>query len=70
MHSLTWEASNTDQRSCIELLDDNQLRLIGITAISDPVRLDVADAINDCRSAGVDIKIVTGDTQKTTLEIA
>ena len=64
------EVSDTDQRSCIELLDDNQLRLIGITAISDPVRLDVADAINDCRSAGVDIKIVTGDTQKTTLEIA
>ncbi|NMA73339.1 MAG: calcium-translocating P-type ATPase, PMCA-type [Bacteroidales bacterium] len=64
------EVDEKDTRDCKELLEDNNLELIGITAISDPVRLDVADAVNDCRSAGVDIKIVTGDTQKTTLEIA
>ncbi len=64
------EVDEKDNRNCEELLEDNKLELIGITAISDPVRLDVADAIDDCRSAGVDIKIVTGDTQKTTLEIA
>ena len=64
------EVAANDTRSCIELLEENKLQIIGVAAISDPVRLDVADAINDCQSAGVDIKIVTGDTQKTTLEIA
>ena len=64
------EVEENDNRNCEALLEDNDLEFIGIAAISDPVRLDVTEAINDCRSAGVDIKIVTGDTQKTTLEIA
>ncbi len=46
------------------------LRLTGITGISDPVRDDVADAIADCRHAGIDIKIVTGDTPVIAREIA
>ena len=43
--------------------------LLGIVAISDPVRLDVPDAIQDCRNAGVKVKIVTGDTGATAREI-
>lgn len=46
------------------------LIFIGIVAISDPIRSDVAEAIQDCIVAGVDIKIVTGDTPNTTKEIA
>ena len=45
------------------------LTLLGIVAISDPVRPDVPAAITDCRNAGVKVKIVTGDTGATAREI-
>ena len=46
-----------------------ELTLLGIVAISDPVRPDVPAAILDCRNAGVKVKIVTGDTGATAREI-
>ena len=46
-----------------------RLHFIGITAIADPVRSDVPDAIKECLDAGIDIKIVTGDTPATAREI-
>ena len=46
-----------------------QLTLIGITAIADPVRKDVPDAIRSCIQAGIQVKIITGDTQATAREI-
>lgn len=46
------------------------LQYIGIAAISDPVREDVPAAVSDCLNAGIDIKIVTGDTPGTAREIA
>jgi Ca2+-transporting ATPase len=45
------------------------LCFVGIVAISDPVRTDVPAAIQDCRNAGVKVKIVTGDTSATAREI-
>ncbi len=50
------------------IVADN-LTLDGIVAISDPVRPDVPAAIAECRNAGIDIKIVTGDTPATAREI-
>ena len=47
----------------------NGLTFMGIVAISDPVRSDVPAAIQDCRNAGVKVKIVTGDTGATAREI-
>lgn len=47
----------------------NDLIFMGITAISDPVRPDVPDAVQDCLNAGIDVKIVTGDTYGTAREI-
>jgi len=44
--------------------------LLGLVAIADPVRSDVPPAIKECISAGIDIKIVTGDTPATAAEIA
>lgn len=43
---------------------------LGIAAISDPIRPDVPSAVAKCQSAGIDIKIVTGDTPGTATEIA
>lgn len=49
---------------------EGQLCLQGIIAISDPVRQDVPKAIADCRRAGIEVKVVTGDTALTAIEIA
>lgn len=46
-----------------------KLEFIGVTAIADPVRSDVPAAINDCLGAGIQVKIVTGDTVGTATEI-
>ena len=45
------------------------LTFVGIFAISDPVRPDVPAAIKECLHAGVQVKIVTGDTPGTAKEI-
>lgn len=45
------------------------LHFIGIAAISDPVRADVPDAVKECLDAGINVKIVTGDTPGTAKEI-
>lgn len=45
------------------------LTFIGIVAISDPVRPDVPPAVDECLKAGIQIKIVTGDTPGTAKEI-
>lgn len=47
----------------------SDLVFIGIVAISDPVREDVPAAVAECQSAGIAIKIVTGDTPLTAREI-
>ena len=46
------------------------LTFIGVVAISDPVRTDVPAAVQSCLHAGIDVKIVTGDTPGTAREIA
>ncbi|WP_303440009.1 calcium-translocating P-type ATPase, PMCA-type [uncultured Muribaculum sp.] len=46
------------------------LTFMGVVAISDPVRADVPDAVQECLDAGIAIKIVTGDTPNTAKEIA
>ena len=49
---------------------DNNLILQAIAAISDPLREEVPGAVMECQSAGIDVKIVTGDTSATAIEIA
>lgn len=60
--------TNTDD--CVELVARNDLSFLGVVAISDPIRPDVPAAVAQCRSAGIDVKIVTGDTPGTATEIA
>lgn len=61
---------DTDMRDCTELAADGDLSFLGVVAISDPIRQDVPAAVAKCQSAGIDIKIVTGDTPGTATEIA
>ena len=42
----------------------------GFVAIEDPLREDVLDAINKCKKAGIDLKILTGDNLITAKSIA
>lgn len=50
-------------------LHNTDLTYLGIVAISDPVRSDVPAAVQSCLNAGIDVKIVTGDTPGTAKEI-
>ena len=50
-------------------LNTNGLTFVGIFAISDPIRKEVPAAIKECLNAGVQVKIVTGDTSGTAKEI-
>ncbi len=47
----------------------DRLDFLGVVAISDPVRPEVPVAMKECREAGIDVKIVTGDTSATALEV-
>lgn len=53
-----------------DTMDIEHLTLQAVVAISDPLRKEVPAAVGNCRDAGIDIKIVTGDTTATAMEIA
>ena len=55
---------------CVALVSENNLNFLGVGAISAPIRPDVPAAVAKCQSAGIGIKIVTGDTPGTATEIA
>ena len=50
-------------------LYNTELTFLGIVAISDPIRPDVPDAVQRCFDAGIQVKMVTGDTPGTAKEI-
>ncbi|MFM7151302.1 MAG: calcium-translocating P-type ATPase, PMCA-type [Gemmataceae bacterium] len=52
-----------------ESLESN-LVFLGFVAIRDPLRDDVKDAIGECRSAGIQVKMITGDNVETARAIA
>ena len=61
--------SRTSTAEVVALLDANGLQLQAIAAIADPIRPDVPAAVQECRHAGIEVKVVTGDTAATALEI-
>ena len=61
---------NEDNDQPIPELADTGLIFLGFVAISDPVREDVPAAVAECLNAGIQVKIVTGDTTATAREIA
>lgn len=63
-----------DEDASVEPYENGRLAVTGLefagfVAISDPVRPDVPEAVKCCLDAGVDVKIVTGDTPGTAREI-
>ncbi len=64
------EITGEESDDCATLVNEGGLTFLGIFAISDPIRPDVPDAVKKCQSAGIGVKIVTGDTPGTATEIA
>lgn len=62
--------SDEAETDCATLVAEGGLTFLGIFAISDHIRPDVPAAVERCQSAGINIKIVTGDTPGTATEIA
>lgn len=63
------EADSEDAFFVDGRLKYTNLTFLGVVAISDPVRPDVPAAVQTCLNAGIDVKIVTGDTPGTAREI-
>ena len=73
MRTLGFAYKILDEKEEFDCADEaglNDLYFLGIVAISDPIRPDVPAAVQKCQSAGIDVKIVTGDTPGTATEIA
>ena len=69
--AFAYQVLNEDDKA----IDNNKLVadklcFIGVAAIADPVRVDVPVAVRECVDAGINVKIVTGDTTGTAKEIA
>lgn len=73
-------ANNSDEASCAatsvdakalfeQVINDTDLQLQAIASINDPIRPDVPAAVQECRQAGIEVKVVTGDTAATAMEI-
>lgn len=52
-----------------DAISASRLTFLGVAAISDPVRTDAPEAVREVLDAGVKVKIVTGDTPGTAIEI-
>lgn len=61
---------NGDDIDTAKLTPDAHLTFQAVAAISDPIRPDVPAAVKECIDAGITVKIVTGDTSATAIEIA
>lgn len=70
--ALAYKEADPGEQSFDPLTDNlvaDNLIFVAVAAIADPIRGDVADAVATCMKAGIDIKIVTGDTSGTAIEI-
>ncbi len=70
MRTLAVAWAETAEAECLAAVAAGGLHFSAVAAISDPVRDDVPEAVQQCLRAGIDVKIVTGDTPATAREIA
>lgn len=70
MRTLGIAWAETDADDCETAVAAGGLHFAAVAAISDPIREDVPEAVGRCLTAGIAVKIVTGDTPATAREIA
>ena len=51
-------------------IDENDLTFVSLVGIEDPLRAEVPGAIEKCYRAGIDVRMVTGDSPNTAVSIA
>lgn len=54
----------------VEKFEEDGLTFLGFSGMIDPPRKEVAGAVKDCMNAGIDVKIITGDSALTAKAIA
>ena len=52
------------------LADEAELALLGVVAFTDPIRVGVAQALAECREAGIRVVMITGDHPATAHAVA
>lgn len=62
--------ANDNNHALPEQAHDYDFQLLGLIAFADPVRAGVPAAINECRSAGIRVIMMTGDYPATAINIA
>lgn len=67
---LAFAAAHLKLRPHYDISKPAGLRLLGFAALLDPIRPEVPAAIERCRSAGISVRMVTGDHPETALAIA
>ncbi len=70
--ALAYKEADVNEQSFDKRTDNlvaENLIFVAAVAIADPIRPDVAEAVAKCLKAGIDVKIVTGDTPGTAIEI-
>lgn len=70
MRTLAVAYAPTAVSTCDQAMDQGGMSLAYIAGILDPVREDVPAAVRECLEAGIEVKIITGDTAATAVEIA
>jgi len=66
IHSINPEA----ELDVLEAEIENNLVVIGVAGISDPIRPEVPHAVAQCKEAGVIVRMVTGDVKDTAVAIS
>ena len=72
MRTLAFAYKVVDDRDIVfteDVVTDNDMVFMGIVAIADPVRAGVSESVGQCLNAGIEVKMVTGDTVGTAKEI-
>jgi len=59
--AIAFKALPTDQQNLSVQDVDSELTLLGVMGITDPPRQEAIDAVQHCQSAGIRVKMITGD---------
>jgi Ca2+-transporting ATPase len=49
---------------------ESELIFLGIVGIEDPVREGVLESVKTCHTAGINVKMITGDNVETAISVA
>lgn len=64
--NLSKELSDTSKYDYFE----SDLAFVGMVCIKDPVRPEVKESIKQCRAAGINVVMITGDAKETAISVA